>query len=583
MSDREVINLMDECKRRKFYIEKYYNDIYLRVEEYNKKYNITNYSELLYNYVNNLGGYCKCKQCDNNTKFISYTKGYRVYCSSKCSNNDIEIIKLNREKYVNTCLKKYGVENTMLVKEVREKSKKTNLEKYGVENYVQSIEFKEKLKSSNLEKYGVEHYQQSDDFKEKSKQTNLEKYGVEHHTKTDEYKEKMRILNLEKYGVDHHTKTDEYKEKYKEYLKSDDFLNTREKIKQSKRNSIIEMYKNYNDDYEFISINGQELCLKCLKCNREFIISKQLYYLRTKANSVCCTFCSPKNGSNISKGEKEVLEYIKSIYDGDIYENFVIDNYEIDIYLPSLGFGIEYNGLYWHSEFNKPKNYHLDKKNFFKSKSISIFNIWEDDWMYKTDILKSMISNKIGKTEYKIYARKCKISPVSNSEYKKFLEDNHLQGYVPSKVKIGLFYNNELVSLITFGGLRKSLGQNSIEGYWELLRFCNKIGYSVIGGTSKLMKHFINEYSPKQIISYCDNSRSDGNLYRKIGFEYAGETPINYYWCKKYIKHSRFSFRKDVLVKNGSDPNKTEVEIMHDMKYYRVYDCGSIKFIMYLS
>jgi hypothetical protein len=270
---------------------------------------------------------------------------------------------------------------------------------------------------------------------------------------------------------------------------------------------------------------------------------------------------------------------IKEIYNGEIIENFRYDRKEIDIYLPELKIGFEYNGLYWHSELNKNKNYHYDKLLFFNNLGINLIQVWEDDWKYKQNIIKSMISNKILKSE-RIFARKCEIKEiVDNKLIRDFLEENHIQGFVGSNIKLGLFFNNELVSLMTFGNLRKSLGQVSKKGVYELLRFCNKLNTSVIGGASKLFNFFIKNYKVEEVISYSLNSYSDGNLYKNIGFNLENNTDINYFWCKNGIKYHRFNFRKDKLVKEGYDVTKTESEIMYERGYFKVFDCGSKKWI----
>ena len=133
---------------------------------------------------------------------------------------------------------------------------------------------------------------------------------------------------------------------------------------------------------------------------------------------------------------------------------------------------------------------------------------------------------------------------------------------------------------MTFGKLRKSLGSKSIDGSWEMVRFSNKIGYTIIGGASKLFKYFVKKYKPSSVISYSDSSRGNGNLYNKLGFKFVHDTDVNYYWIIDGIRKHRFSYRKDVLVKMGHDKNKTEVEIMWSLGYRRIFDCGSKKWEM---
>ena len=290
--------------------------------------------------------------------------------------------------------------------------------------------------------------------------------------------------------------------------------------------------------------------------------------------------CPKCNRFNIK--ETQVCDFIKSHTvecDLKTSDRIILNGKEIDIYLPKLKLGFEFNGLYWHSEIYKNRTYHLDKTKSCLDNGISLFHIWEDDWLYKQDIVKSMILNKLGKSD-KIYARKCEIKEVTDNKLiRDFLIKNHIQGFVGSKVKLGLFHNEELVSLMTFGGLRKSLGQSSEDGSYELLRFCNKLNTSVIGGASKLFKYFLKNYKPKEIISYSDLSRSTGNMYKKIGFKLSHNSDPNYYYIIDGVRKHRFNFRKDRLVKEGNDPNLTEIEIMHQRGFYRIFDCGMQKWI----
>ena len=132
---------------------------------------------------------------------------------------------------------------------------------------------------------------------------------------------------------------------------------------------------------------------------------------------------------------------------------------------------------------------------------------------------------------------------------------------------------------MTFGNLRKSLGQKSKDGSYELLRFCNKLNTSVVGGSSKLFKYFLNNYPSKEIISYSDLSRSNGDMYLKLGFKLSHTSRPNYYYVVNGIRKHRFNYRKDRLIKDGFDPNKTEIQIMSEQGYYKIFDCGMQKWI----
>jgi len=205
--------------------------------------------------------------------------------------------------------------------------------------------------------------------------------------------------------------------------------------------------------YEFISKDLNINRIKHDKCGNIFEIQTQLIRIRNNKNSEICNIC---NKVCYYKEEK-ISKYIKSIYDGKIINNYR-DGLEIDVYLPELNIGFEFNGLYWHSEIYKNKNYHLNKTTHFKERGIRIINIWEDDWDYKREIIESIIKSNINKYEKVVYARNCKFSEISNKESKEFLIKNHLQGWCVSKYRYGLKYKGDIVSLITISKKKAKYG-----------------------------------------------------------------------------------------------------------------------------
>jgi hypothetical protein len=268
-------------------------------------------------------------------------------------------------------------------------------------------------------------------------------------------------------------------------------------------------------------------------------------------------------------------DFIKSYNIETIPSYRKIGNKEIDIFIPDRKLGIEINGVYWHNELFKNNDYHLFKTQLFNSQNISIIQIFEDEWLYKKDIVKSIIKNKLSLIDNKIYSRNCKVREVSNKETKKFLNENHIQGNVNSKIKLGLYYDGELVSLMTFSKGRIIMGGKKEE--WELTRFCNKINFVVVGAASKLFKFFIKNYNPNKIVSYSDVRLFDGKMYETLGFNKISQSKPNYWYVINDIRYHRFNFRKSILVKEGFDKNKTEKQIMFDRGIYRIYDCGNIR------
>jgi hypothetical protein len=494
----------------------------------------------------------KCDKCgdEKEIKYYNYITNIeknKIYICNKCKG---EIIK-------NSNLLKYGVKSTLELDSVKEKCKKTMIEKYGVEHFSKSDDFK----NLSIKKYGVKSTLELDWVKEKCKKTMIEKYGVYHYSKCKNFIKKVNDKCNEKYGVEHYSKTSKFKEQ----------------IRLSVLNRIIN-----KNDFEILNYENNFITAKCEK-NHEYVIHRHILKNRIKYNTEICTICNPIGSFSSSGYETQFESLIQENYKGNIISNdrTILKPRELDIYLPDLKLAFEFNGLWWHNELNKENDYHLNKTEKCEKNNIQLIQIWEDDWIYKQEIVKSMILNKLGKTPNKIYARNCEIKEINNSNLiKDFLNKNHLQGFIGSKIKIGLFYKNELISLITFGNLRIAMGEKSTkEGEYELLRFCNKLNINVIGGASKLFNYFIETYKPKEITTYADRSFSQGDLYKQLGFEFKGNTEPNYYYIIDGIRHHRFNFRKDKLVKEGYDKNKTEHKIMIERKIYRIYDSGNLKFI----
>ena len=292
----------------------------------------------------------------------------------------------------------------------------------------------------------------------------------------------------------------------------------------------------------------------------------------------------PKCSNQLSNGENEIYSFVKNI-DENVKQRVrnVINPFEIDILSEKHKIGIEFDGLMWHSEFfNKDKTYHVSKTNECEKQGIRLIHIFEDEYTYKKEIVLSRINNLFGVTKHRIFARKCVIKEINSKVLKSFLDENHLQGNVNSKYRYGLFYENELVAVMSFGKLRKNMGNSSKDNEYELLRYCSKLNMSVIGGASKLLKHFIKQVKPKRIITYADRRWCNGNMYKVLGFEHVRNSEPNYFYIIDRKRENRFKYRKDQLVKQGFDPNKSEHEIMLERGIPRIYDCGCMVFEMKL-
>ncbi len=273
--------------------------------------------------------------------------------------------------------------------------------------------------------------------------------------------------------------------------------------------------------------------------------------------------------TTFSKKERELRDYISTLTSSEILNNKNFTDYTLDIYLPELNLGFEFNGAYWHSTKFKHKNYHYNKTKFFERKGIRIVHIWEYDWDLKIELVKSLIKNMF--VSQKIFARKCVIQTVNTQDAKIFCDTNHLQGNLFCKIYYGLYYNNELIQLMSF---------KYASNRWEIGRLCTKHGVSVIGGSAKLFSCFIKEHNPKEVFSYCDYSVFTGHTYVNLGFELHHISEPNFkYYNPSGVLLSREQCMKYKLIKNGADEKMTAEQIMNKKNFLKIYDCGNKLFI----
>lgn len=325
-----------------------------------------------------------------------------------------------------------------------------------------------------------------------------------------------------------------------------------------------------------LSEDNNLLSLRCKKCNHEFTLTRQCF-TESKFSPEWCNTCFPLTPSYRSKSEIELYEYVLSLTSDAISNHRqLIGRQEVDIYIPRLNLAIEFNGLYWHSEdglakTGKSKTSDYEKMQALRKKGIRYIGIFEDEWINNQEIVKSRLANILGKSTRTVYARKCSVKEISSKESGKFCRENHIQGAGRSNVRYGMFYNNELVSVMTFS--KTNLSRRIKD--WEINRFCHKLGIRVVGGASKIFKRFITDHNPKSIISYADSRWSEGDLYGVLGFDFVKQTVPNYWYVYPGTtkRIHRFALRKT----NTDDKLKTEKTLRKEQNYLVIYDCGSTK------
>ena len=490
-------------------------------------------------------------------------KNHMLEISQKRTEEEKQSIVDKRKK---TMMDRYDAECALKVNKFKEKKNKTTKDRYGVENYAQTEEWKnyfyslwtdekkkevaEKIKHTVNQKYGVNYYLQTEEFKENRKKKIQEKYDVDYYSQTEEWKNKIKSTSKEKYGVEY-------------YFQSKDFLSNERKKYYDKFIKLLDE-KNFtmiSSKEDYINLKEQ-LLFKCNDCGTEFY---------NNGNKIFYVYCPHCNTKLYSHKEKEVFNYVKSIYSGAVIENdrTILSGKELDIYIPDKNIAIEFDGKYWHSDLFVNKDYHLNKTLECQDKGIRLIHIFEYDWNLHKKICQSIIASALGIYERKLYARKCVVKCIDNDLYKEFLMSNHIQGSINSSFRLGLFYGKELVAVMGFGKSRFKKDE------YELHRFCTKLHTQVVGGFSKLIKHS----GVKEFISYVDRARFTGDGYIKNGFQIVNYTKPSYVYVRNDVIFNRMSCQKHKLsnILENYDETQSEYDNMVNNGYFRIYDCGTIK------
>lgn len=505
-------------------------------------------------------GTCKMQgvvpSCKGTTRFYNFTKGYATFCSPKCmracpeTNNKIE----------NTTLQRLGVKNASQSEAIKKKKEETCLKHYGVKHHIQSEQGKQARQKTCIEKYGVNSPSQVPEIQEKQKQKHFKKYGnyafLQEHVKV-----KNPFLN---------------KDFQKERIQS---AEGRVKIKKTR---LVNFWKKIQPVLDLLQIEHLGTFQNEASSFSKFRCKVCQYEFETKATYLGqgygrCPKCYPKS---TSIGEISLKEFVQSL--GFILETNtrqVISPYELDIFIPFEKIAIEYNGLMWHSEeHGKDKNYHLKKLNLCEEKHIRLIQIFEDEWTFKQDIVKERLCQILYKScKIKVGARKCIIKEIT-TEANKFLDENHLQGKDNSIIRIGAFFNSQLMAVMTFshGSIAKGGSIVVSEHTWELNRFCCDKNYHIPGIASKLLCYFKRNYKWDMIYSYADRRWSIGDLYYKLNFSLDRITPPNYWYAKAMRRIHRFNFRK-----RPEEPKDIPEYVLRAQQgYFRIWDCGHLKFTL---
>ena len=338
--------------------------------------------------------------------------------------------------------------------------------------------------------------------------------------------------------------------------------------------------------YEWMDYKGMKKSIKIL-CNKHGEFTQMA---ETHLSGSGCPDCA----TPVSKGEQELYDVVlKMCPDAVQSDHSVLGRRELDIYIPSKKIAIEFNGVYWHSDKIKPKKYHYDKWKDCKEKGIRLIQILDIDWKNNREKMLSIIKHAIGNNDLrKVNARQCIIVDLKAKEVENFFYENHPQGPVRNPINHGLISpEGDLVAVMSFGFGKTSRGSSAKTATWELSRYATSC--VVRGGASKLFKHFLRTYCPKEVKSFSMNDWFGGGLYEKLGFV-GEEIPVDYrvYHPKLgIVPKSKWQRReipkriKDLGIAESYDPStdkRTEKEMEDLMGALRIWDSGKIRWELVL-
>lgn len=504
-----------------------YTEELLSIEDIRKKFNVN-------------FGTIKLRLLNNNIQLRSSSESKKIVMNKpEVKKRTRDASKRSSKQRIQTTIERYGVSVASNNPEIRKTWEKEYVKEHGIE-WNKDPHRLEKIEKTNLIKRGVINVSQDPDIKKLIQEN--------------------RWLNKTEHELQ------KIQEKSNDTFFKNNSLDKIHLILDYCGLELLEEFKGMLKKHKY----------KCKKCGNVFKLT-----FNTIKQGNKCQICYPRNIQRVSVLEKELVEFIKTITT-NIVENSrqIIPPQELDIYLPDYNLAIEFNGLWYHSEEGPnsiTSKYHLNKTIECEKMGIRLIHLFEDEWVYKKDIVKYRLKQILGvSTSIRIHARKCKIKEITKNEKDIFLNKFHIQGKDISRIKLGAFYNDELVSVMTFSKGNISKGSKPKEGEWELNRFSSNYNYHIPGIAGKLLMYFKRNYEWIKIFSYADRRWSDGNLYRKLNFNEVYKTKPNYW----YIKGLHRIYRYDLKKREDEPKNIPEWTLRQSEGYCKIWDCGNLKFEM---
>lgn len=418
------------------------------------------------------------------------------------------------------------------------KHRKTMLERYGVENPNQVPEIRARIKKTSIDRYG------DGGSLSVAREAFIAKYGVDNPFKVPEIQAKIDATMTERYGSIS--------------------MNLGNLLKRNNVSSKRELFDKLVAYLEDKDTNCSSSSTQAYMQTTQVVLTRLLnLYGRTDLL---------RKGYFQSNAEKEIYDFIVNElgYEGLVLtgNRTALGGKELDIYLPAINLGIEHNGCYWHKHSilnNKWQHFH--KRELAEAKGIRLIQIMEDEWLFRSEIVKSVLSNAILKSNTRYFARKLTLAKVSKLDAIEFLDNNHLMGAFKSGRNIGLYDTEGRLIQIMAYKVYKS-------GNIHLERICSKRGTTVVGGVSKLLKYVTKNHDYKQVTSFVDLRYATGASLKAIGFELENVS-LGFKWVKNVTTYNRRYCRA-----NMDDRNLPEAAHAEELGLDKIYDAGQARWVL---
>jgi len=319
------------------------------------------------------------------------------------------------------------------------------------------------------------------------------------------------------------------------------------------------------------------IVITCNTCGSQTTVVYETLARHDYQNTLCKS-CNPVDKST-SKLEQELAVFIRDDLGLVVSQNnksILGTAGELDVFIPSLNIGVEFHGIYWHSSLNlKDKWRHRRKFEKAKELGIRLIQIFEDEWVFKKQIVKDRLRSILTNSGKSIGARSLSIKEITAEAAKDFLEKHHLQGNVNAALRVALLNKeNEIIQLMTFGKPRRAMSHTSQKSpdTLELVRYAINPGFKVTGGSAKIIK-YVQEKFPNAIIeSWADLRWVDPNknVYSNLGFSLISDSKLGYFYTDHIKRFHRYGFRKP----KDCPKELTEEQYWANKKMFRIYDCG---------